>query len=365
MSCINPLTITQKNSRFIRSFEVPCGHCLNCLIKKQSQLTFLAQRELLDRYKKNQSASFVTLTYDDNHLPFNDIGFVTLRKKDVQNFLKNVRRNMEYHNVSKPFKVLYCGEYGDGSHSTSKTGVSTCRPHYHIAFIGLSPEEIKVFTRKLWKNGLCDVGPLTSGGLRYICKYMTKACPDKEVKAIREAAEVENPFICHSIGLGKTWIERNMQKIVDDEFCFNINGKKYMFPKYVMQFVSNHTGIDYHPFVTKFLYNERLPLAKVNNMTYSQYDFEDSFIKYKYKVAALRSQGKPINDLTLSKKWCKPHSSHDRSLVELACKLGKCDKTFIENKKSIPRKRFWDIKNNSWNNGVDWDLYLYGDVVPF
>lgn len=367
MSCISPLTVTVKTSRYIKNIEVPCGHCLNCMIKKQSQLTFLANKELLEKYKNKQSASFVTLTYDDNHIPYNENGFVTLRKKDVQLFLKNLRRNMEYHNDKIPFKVVYCGEYGDGSHA--KNGVSTMRPHYHIAFIGLGENKIKKYTRKLWPHGLCDVGPLSSGGIRYICKYMTKANPDKEIKELREVAGVESPFINHSIGLGKKWIEEHLQKIVDDEFTFNLYGKRHLFPKYVMQFVSNHTGVDFHPYVLKYLSKEKLPLAKVNNKSYQEYDYEESFVKYKYKVAALRSQGKPINDITLNKKWIRPNHSHDRGYSELVnqIKFLPYEKTFEAQRKNkvIPRKKIWDSKKLCWYYPVDWDLYLYGDVVPF
>lgn len=367
MSCINPLSIYQLSHGKKQTFTVPCGHCLNCMIKKQSQLTFLSTRELLEVYKSKRSASFVTLTYDDNHIPYNENGFVTLRKSDVQKFLKNLRRNMEYHNCKIPFKTIYCGEYGDGSHSTSKTGVSTCRPHYHIAFLGLSDTEVKVFTRKLWRFGLCDIGPLTSGGIRYICKYLTKACPDKDVKELREIAGVENPFLCHSIGLGKKWIEDNLQKIVDDGFTFNLNGKRYLFPKYVMQFVSNHTGVDFHRYVTDYLCKERLPLSKTKGIEYSQFDYDDSFIKYKYKVAALRSQNKPINDITLSKAWVKPNHSLDRNplvdLIQFTPKEQRFD--YERSKKRMPMKKVFDNKLLKMVQVPDLELFIYGDVVPF
>lgn len=315
MACVNPLELQTKVKGRLKNIKVSCGHCLNCMIKKQSQLTFLANKELLTRYKKGQSASFVTLTYDDNHIPYNENGFVTLRKSDVQKFLKNVRRQIDYHNLKKDFKVIYCGEYGDGSHSNFKTGVSTFRPHYHIAFLGLSDTEAKMFTRKLWKFGLCDVGPLSSGGLRYICKYMTKATPGKIVKEIREVAKVENPFICHSIGLGKEWINKNLYKIVENEFHFNINGKKTLFPKYILRYVSAHTGIDYLQYVNKEIYNDiNRKVAKNNGFnSLDDYLYEKSYIRYQYKVAALRSQGKPINDITLNKAWIKPKSKHDRT----------------------------------------------------
>lgn len=361
MSCINPIGINVISEGRRKNIEVSCGHCLNCMIKKQSQIEFLAKKELLENYKKGFSAAFCTLTYDDSHIPYNDNGFVTLRRKDVQNFLKNMRRQLEYYNIPKKFKVLYCGEYGDGSHSTTNTGVSTCRPHYHIVFIGLSPEEVKAYTRKLWKNGLCDVGPLGAGGIRYLCKYMTKSTQDKDVKELRKIADVQPPFFYHSIGLGKEWIESHLQKIVDDGFTFNLNGKKNLFPKYVMQFVSNHTGVDYKHYVIQFLAREKLPYAKKEGISYSEYDYDNSYISYRYKVAALRSQNKPINDVTLSKKWVRPFSKHDRKLVSnLVDKITftPIEETFNFNKqnKIVPR-----LKDGS----VDFDLYLYGDVVPF
>lgn len=329
MSCINPLSVSTRCHNQVNNIIVPCGHCLNCLVKKQSQIEFLAKKELLENYKLGKSATFLTLTYDDKHIPINENGFVTLRRKDLQDFIKNMRRQIEYHNFNLQFKYLYCGEYGDGSHSTTESGISTNRPHYHLIFIGLSPEQTKLFTRKLWKHGLCDIGPLGAGGIRYLCKYMMKSTPDKDVKALRELCGQQNPFFYHSVGLAKTWINKNLDKIVEDNFTFNLNGKRYLFPKYVLQYVSNHTGVDFHRYVVNFLTNEVLPLAKVKGINFQQYSYEESFIKYKYKVAALRSQNKPINDITLSRKWVKPRHSIDRHYSKLS------------------------------------ELALYGDVVPF
>lgn len=251
MACITPFHLSIKRYRFDGSFyneyyDVNCGRCIPCLIRKESALEFLAKKELLTKYRKGQGASFVTLTYDDGHIPYNQDKLVTLRKSDVQKFLKNVRRQMEYHNDKTPFKTIYCGEYGD----------NFGRPHYHIVFIGLSDSKVLKYTRKLWKHGLCDVGVLAQGGLRYVCKYMTKQHPTKEVKAMREKLGVENPFICHSIGLGKEWIINNIDKIAEDNFVFQINGKKYLYPSYVMKFVALRTGKDYKKAVRDFLVSE-------------------------------------------------------------------------------------------------------------
>ena len=311
MSCIQPQERKVKTHwNGYKTIKIDCRHCLNCLVKRTAQIEFLAKRELVDNYMYGKSAAFVTLTYDDDHLPKTEYGFTTLRRDHVQKFIKNIRRQMDYYNSVIPFKYLYCGEYGDGSHAT-KDG-STSRSHYHIIFIGLSPDQVKLFTRKLWKYGLCDIGPLSAGGLRYICKYMTKASPNKDVKRIREVAGVQNPFFYHSIGIGKEWINRNLDKIVKDEFTFNLAGQKQLLPGNVINYVAYHTGVNPRPYIQKYLKNNVLNKAHGAKLPYSTYDFEKSYIKEQYLMAALRSQGKPLDDITHSKHWAKPWHELDR-----------------------------------------------------
>ena len=329
MSCINPIdysVVNRFNKRIM--IKLDCNHCINCMIKKESQIEFLAKKELLTRYMRGESASFITLTYDDSHLPINNNGFVTLKRSDVQKFFKRMRRNMEYHNRKIDFKYLYCGEYGDGTHS--KGGISTRRPHYHIVLFGLSPKEARFYTRNLWSFGLCDVGCLSAGGIRYLCKYMTKACPDKDVKEFRKVADVQNPFFYHSIGIGKDWINKNLQKIVEDGFTFNLNGKINLFPKYVLRYVAAKTGVSYIPYVRKFMKKD-IKKAKMKNISFTEYDYERSLLRYKTMIENLRQQGKPIKDIVNDKHYVKPTHYLDR----------KPDVTKLA------------------------DLALYGDVVPF
>lgn len=312
MSCIQPQTRKVK-TRWLgyTTIKIDCRHCLNCLIKRTSQIEFLAQRELVENYMSGKSASFVTLTYDDDHLPRTKDGFITLERSHVQKFIKNMRRQMEYHKAVITFKYLYCGEYGDGSH-TNPNGTSTARSHYHLIFIGLSPDQVKVFTRKLWKYGLCDIGPLSAGGLRYICKYMTKASPTKEVKALREAAEVQNPFFYHSVGIGKSWIDKHLHDIVKDGFTFYSNGQKQLFPAHVIRYVAYHTCTNPKPYIQKYLAENILNQAKGKGKSFMKYDFEKSYIREQYLMAALRSQGKPVDDIINNKHWAKPYHELDR-----------------------------------------------------
>lgn len=348
MGCISPLEI----SVFSRSgkkynYDVPCGGCLNCRMTKESQLTFLSNKELLDVYQSGRGASFVTLTYNDDCIPVNEEGLVTLRRKDLQNFIKNMRRNMEYHKQNIPFKYIYCGELGS----------DTNRPHYHIVFLGLSDCVVKQYTKKLWKFGLCDVGPLSNGGIRYVCKYLTKSYSNKEIKKLRDELGVERPFVYHSIGLGKDWINRYMDQIAENDYTFNLNSKKYLFPKYVLKYVSSHTGIDYRPAVKKFLSKE-IKMAHIKGISYKQFQAENDYIRYKNNVAALRSKGSPVDDITTSRKWVRPYHSFDRNIIsDLASEaynIGYCDKS-----KEVPlRGKIKRSVVSYYDGSINWSKYL-------
>lgn len=320
MSCIKPITITntaiktlfKKGLLKTSSIEVSCGRCINCRITKQAQLSYLCSREMLEQYKKGHGNSFVTLTYDDNHIPTNDKGFVTLRKTDLQKFMKRIRRNLDYHYglKSNAFKYLACGELGDANG----------RPHYHICFFGLSTEILHKISRKVWKFGLCDIGVLTSGGVRYVCKYMTKQNPTKEVKELRLECGVENPFINHSFGLGKDWINSHLQEIADNNFQFNVNGKIEFYPKYILRYVSLKTGKDYRPIVEQYSNRKDYIEWKRENpdiYTLDSYRRLKAQNTYRTNVEILRSKGITVDpkDVSLTRAY-KPFHKVDRVYIK-------------------------------------------------
>lgn len=288
----DPLTFR----KYPRQLLVDCGKCLNCLIKRQIHLQFLASRELIDVYQSGRGASFVTLTYDDDHLPLTDSGHVTLRKADVQKWLKNVRRQMEYYHETVPFKVIYCGEYGDQFQ----------RPHYHLVILGLTDVQVAKYSRKLWRHGLCDIGVLAQGGLRYVLKYMTKSHAISEVKQLRQSCGVENPFIHHSVGIGKDWILRHLQDIADHDYQFEINGKRYFYPRYVCRFVAMRTGKSYVPIFRQYFQRQELD-AESRGERLDWIQQEDAEIRMLNNIAAARSKGLTISPEDAAvKKFIRP-----------------------------------------------------------
>ena len=133
---------------------VPCGKCPECLANKRSQWSFRLSQEL--KYTEFNSF-FITLTYDDLHLPFaipeigsNMVGSPTLVKSDLQLFFKRLRKklatNIRYYAV---------GEYGS----------RTSRPHYHAIVFNIDLDMV---------NELLDKGCIPSGAFRNL-KFVEKS----------------------------------------------------------------------------------------------------------------------------------------------------------------------------------------------
>lgn len=137
----------------------------------------LWQHRILLEATGHSANAFVTLTYDPSEIPEGN----SLRKKDVQDWLKRFRKSIE------PARVRYylAGEYGD----------QTQRPHYHVALFGYPPcsygqsryrlgyklccpscEEIK----RTWGKGQIDVGQLEPHSAQYIAGYVVKKMTGKD-----------------------------------------------------------------------------------------------------------------------------------------------------------------------------------------
>ena len=78
--------------------QVPCGKCYVCRRMRSKSWSV----RLLHEFSEHESNVFITLTYDDLHLPFGG----NLCKKDFQDFMKRFR-----YFVKKPIKFFACGGY--------------------------------------------------------------------------------------------------------------------------------------------------------------------------------------------------------------------------------------------------------------
>lgn len=160
MRCLSPVEILNPNYGLLpyagRTMFVPCGKCSACLSQKRQAWSFRLQQEM----KHSSSAYFVTLTYDDDHVP------EKVQKEDVQKFLKRFRKSIH------PFRIRYfaVAEYGE------RHG----RPHYHILIFNypLGMDSLREELKHTWQ--LCSpdqfdlegsVGSVTPASISYVCKY--------------------------------------------------------------------------------------------------------------------------------------------------------------------------------------------------
>lgn len=125
--------------RVIRDYvEIPCGQCVGCRLEYSRQWANRCMLEL----GYHDSAYFVTLTYNDAHVPKTMYGEegtgearvgLTLRKRDVQLFFKRLRKAFPDDKI----RYYLAGEYGGKTH----------RPHYHAIIYGLHLHDLKPYKR--------------------------------------------------------------------------------------------------------------------------------------------------------------------------------------------------------------------------
>lgn len=100
---------------------VPCNHCDLC---EKSKSDAFAHRCVLETMYYDTLPWFVTLTYDNDHLPPDGVSV-----SDCQKFLKRFRVNLVRHGYDKLIRYVCCSEY------TPTKG----RPHYHLILWNLAP----------------------------------------------------------------------------------------------------------------------------------------------------------------------------------------------------------------------------------
>ena len=219
MACAFPITINVDKDKYL----VPCRNCLSCRSTYVNTIKFGVDCELYDVYRSGRGASFVTFTYNEYGLPLNDDMRPTLRKRDLQLFMKRSRRSLEYNKVPySSYKYIATGEYGD----------SFGRPHYHVIFLGLSSEMVNSFVKRHWRYGSIDVGTLKPGGVRYVLKYAFKQLRSQSAVELYDNNNIERPFIVKSRNLGMDYLTRNLDILTENNFCYLKDGQYVPIPKF-------------------------------------------------------------------------------------------------------------------------------------
>lgn len=146
------------------SAPVGCGQCLPCRINRRRLWT---NRCFLESLCHDENC-FVTLTYDDEHLPANN----DLEPGHLKNFLKRLRHQFPAGQI----RFFGVGEYGHG-------GERGWNPHYHLSLFGagvLAHHKIK----SAWTKGHVYTAEFNRDTAQYVCGYVIKKLTAPDVPGL-------------------------------------------------------------------------------------------------------------------------------------------------------------------------------------
>lgn len=231
---------------------IPCGQCIGCRIDYSKQW---ATRCMLES-EYHDSNYFLTLTYDEEHVPRSEYVDVetgeikeslTLVKKDLQDFNKRLRielvrkkKKQEKQGVfldwTPEIRFYACGEYG----STS------ARPHYHMIVFGLHLDDLELYKRsptgnlynspfldKIWKQGHVVIGEVTYESCAYVSRYIMKKQKGQNYGCYQYYNILpEFTVMSRNPGIGKSYFEDNFEHIYSSDSIVLAGGKCVSPPKY-------------------------------------------------------------------------------------------------------------------------------------
>lgn len=205
---------THKGTQLDPDVEIPCGKCIGCRASQARDWGVRIHHESL-LHKEN---SFITLTYDPEHLP--DDGKLSVHH--AQKFIMRMRKH--------GYKLRYylAGEYGD------KHG----RPHYHAAIFGHDfldhayPDDNGYYRNpeltKIWGQGDVLCAPLEPASAMYVAGYINKKVGDEDVFALQS----RRPPIA------KQWVLENKHRLGNRSTLF-VGGKDRPIPKKYKEWVDD------------------------------------------------------------------------------------------------------------------------------
>lgn len=231
---------------YIEYQQIPCGHCMPCRLNYSKQW---AQRCVLEGSLWEENW-FLTLTYDEDHLPRHDEFLDSkgrtwvdtencwngyLNDKDMTKFNKDIREYWRTHFNHTNIRFYYCGEYGS----------TTFRPHFHGIYFNLPilPSMLKYYKttpdgnilytcpiiEKIWKKGYVVIGHMSWETAAYVARYVTKKWTG-EMSDIHYGILGQTPEFCRMSrmpGIARQYFEQHKEAIYKlDEIVMKVANEK-------------------------------------------------------------------------------------------------------------------------------------------
>lgn len=251
MPCFTPVEAWQLESGQVvfsergnirRSLSLRCGQCVGC--RKDRAAEWAAR--ILHEAQLHKQSWFVTLTYDDKHLPPDG----SLLYSHFQSFMRRLRKSQRRRerkdkSPRQTIRFYMAGEYGE----------HTARPHYHACLFGASFPDLRHYRKspsgftlwrsdqldRLWSHGLCSLGALTFESAAYTASYINKKVlgalqRDHYTRvdtATGECHQVTPEFARMSLrpGIGARWFSQYSADVLPRDYVV-MNGRKSRVPRY-------------------------------------------------------------------------------------------------------------------------------------
>lgn len=183
----------------------------------------------------HQDNDFLTLTYDDAHVPSDG----SLHHGHFQRFMKRFRKSI----APKRIKFFMCGEYGD----------ELSRPHYHALVFGYEFGGRSLWKRNaqgdpiwssaeltsLWPYGMSTAQAVNFQTAAYCARYVTKKITGKPSEThyahhdpeTGQVTQKQPEYATQSNGLGKQWANTYDTDLYPSDFIV-IQGRRCPIPSY-------------------------------------------------------------------------------------------------------------------------------------
>jgi hypothetical protein len=209
-----------------------CKQCIGCRLAYSSEWAI----RIIHEAKLHEENEFITLTYNDEHLPKNH----SLNKKHFQDFMKRLRKAAPGTTI----RFYHAGEYG----------TKFQRPHYHACLFGIRFLDRKYWKTKngyryyisealdqIWGKGHCTLGEVTFESAAYVARYITKKITGDKADDHYEYLNTntgeltpilpEYTTMSRRPGIAKGWFEKYKTDVYDFDYVI-ANGIKLKPPKY-------------------------------------------------------------------------------------------------------------------------------------
>lgn len=239
MPCYKPVTgYFDKDGRFTQKEtdlpgEIPCGKCIGCRLDRAQEWSIRCWHESQLHWEN----SFVTLTYDNDHVPKD----YSINPEHLTKFIRSLRKK------NRDTKIRYygVGEYGE----------QTLRPHYHVLLFGFEPKDKVIYGENkqgdnqyeseyldaIWKKGKTITGNVTMQSAGYCARYIMKKIggdlAEKHYQRVNpltgELHQVLPEFARMSTkpGIAHEWFKKFKTDVYPSDFVTN-GGRKIRPPRY-------------------------------------------------------------------------------------------------------------------------------------